>query len=149
MIRLILLITLLTGCGSLKQADTIVTSGQAEQVVSKVNYTDAERAEIEGAIAKYREFSVKWHDFIEHPVKLTEFGKAELENDYQALRDEYLKVERIITRNIDKYDDVTRQQLVSYQQIAKSFDKSMTYYMTINDVATYGAIIANIAAKLL
>jgi phosphoenolpyruvate carboxylase len=76
-------------------------------------------------------------------------GNVKLQEDYASLKDRYHELEHIVIVNFKRYDEVTKEQLLKYQDMANDVDKSMRIFMTVSDVATYGALVAQIATKML
>lgn len=143
------LIMLIFGCSAMEKADKVVLSGEAEQVIFNIEYTETEREIIRDAITKYTAFNDKWKSVIENPVQLSVLGNARLLSDYEDIKNTYLAIEHIITLNFHRYNDETQAQLLKYQEMAGDYDRTMGTIKTVNDVATYGAIVASIAAKML
>ena len=139
----------LAACQSFNRADELIMSGEAEQTVALVQYTDIENEIIQAAIDEYEKFHDKWKLFIKNPVRLSTLGNEELENDYEELRLKYFELENVVIANFNRYDKKTQKQLLRYQMMAVDVDVEMETIKTIDDVATYGAIIASIAAKIL
>lgn len=148
-ILILLFAVLLSGCSAFQKADQVVMSGAAENAVLSIDYTQAEVETIRQAIAEYGAFHSKWQDFIQNPVVLLQSGKEELRADYAALRGRYQQIEQIITVNFDRYDEMTRAQLLKYQKMAHDVDDDMRTIETVSDAMTYGALIAQIAVKML
>ena len=152
-VRRLLLVTiftgLLAGCTAFEKADDIVMSGQAESAVFNIEYTHIVQQVIKHAISEYHKFHDEWKDFIGNPVTLTAIGNEKLMDDYANLRQRYFEIEQIIAMNFDRYDDPTRDQLLAYQEMAVAVDRSIHRVRTLSDVATYGALVAQIAAKML
>lgn len=144
-----LLVVFLVACSAFEKADYVVMSGAAEKAVLSIDYTQAEVETIRQAITEYGAFHAKWQDFIENPVVLLQSGQKELKADYGALRGRYQQIEQIITANFDRYDETTRAQLLKYQKMAHDVDDDMRTIKTVSDAMTYGALIAQIAAKML
>ena len=140
---------LLAGCAAFEKADKVVMSGQAESAVFNIEYTQIEQQIIKHAISEYHKFHEDWKDFIGNPVTLTAIGNEKLMEDYANLRHRYFEIEQIIAMNFDRYDNPTRDRLLEYQEMAMAVDRSMDRVRTVSDVATYGALVAQIAAKML
>jgi len=139
----------LAACQSFNRADELIMSGEAEQTVALVQYTDIENEIIQAAIDEYEKFHAAWQPFIKNPVQLSTLGNEKLESDYEELRLKYFELENVVIANFNRYDEKTQKQLLRYQMMAVDVDVEMETIKTIDDVATYGAIIASIAAKIL
>ena len=137
------------GCSALEKADRVVMSGQAEKVIFNIEYTETEREIIQQAIAEYNAFHDKWKDFIENPVQLSALGNAELMSDYEDLRNIYFALEHIVAMNFNRYNDTTKAQLLKYQKMAIDVDETMDVIKTVSDVATFGALVNQVATKML
>lgn len=137
------------GCSALDKADRVAMSGQAEKVLFNIEYTETEREIIQQAIAEYNAFHDKWKDFIENPVQLGALGNAELMGDYEDLRNIYFALEHIVAMNFNRYNQETQAQLLKYQEMAVAVDKTMGTIKTVSDVSTYGALINQVATKML
>jgi hypothetical protein len=140
---------LMSGCTALEKADKVIISGQAEKMIFNIEYTETEREIIQQAIAEYNAFHDKWKDFIESPVQLSALGNAKLMTDYEDIKNIYFAIEHIITLNFHRYNEETQTQLLKYQGMANDVDRTMGRIKTVSDVATYGAMVAQIATKML
>jgi hypothetical protein len=146
----ILIISILfAACSALDKADDVIMSGQAEKVIFNIEYTEEERQIIKSAVIEYNKFHEEWKDFIENPVQLSAIGNEKLLSDYENIKNIYLSIENIVAENFGKYNEETQSQLLRYQDMALSFDRTMSRVKTVSDVATYGAIVAQIASKML
>lgn len=140
---------LMFGCTALDKADKVIISGQAEKVIFNIEYTETESEIIQQAIAEYNAFHDKWKDFIENPVQLSALGNAKLMADYEDIKNIYFAIEHIITLNFHRYNEETQAQLLKYQGMANDVDRTMGRIKTVSDVAIYGAMVAQIATKML
>jgi len=146
---LIVIFGLLAGCKAFEKADREITSCHVETAMFNIKYTPIEQQIIRHAISEYGRFHDEWKDFIQNPVDLDALGNEKLQEDYASLRDRYFELEHIVAVNFSRYDEVTKEQLLKYQDMANDVDKSMRIFMTVSDVATYGALVVQIAAKML
>lgn len=140
---------LLAGCTVFQEADSEITSGHVETVIFNIEYTPIEQQIIRHAISEYGRFHEDWKDFMQNPVQLDALGNEKLLEDYAGLKDRYHELEHIVIVNFSRYDEVTKEQLLKYQDMANDVDESMRIFMTVSDVATYGALVAQIAVKML
>ena len=148
-LSLIVIFGLIAGCTAFEKADSEITSGNVETAIFNIEYTPIEQQIIRHAISEYGRFHDEWKDFIQNPVQLDALGNEKLQEDYASLKDRYHELEHIVTVNFSRYDEVTKEQLLKYQGMANDVDRSMRIFMTVSDVATYGALVAQIAAKML
>jgi len=146
---LIVIFGLLAGCTAFEKADREITSGHVEAAIFNIDYTPIEQKIIRHTISEYGRFHDEWKDFIQNPVTLDALGNEKLQEDYASLKDRYYELEHIVTVNFSRYDDATKEQLLRYQDMANDVNKSMRIFMTVSDVATYGALVAQIASKML
>lgn len=63
------------------------------------------------------------------------------------MRDRYFEIEHIIAKNFTRYDNLAKKQLLKYQGMAKDVDKFILTIKTVSDVATYEALITQIASN--
>ena len=145
----IVIFGLLAGCAAFEKADDVVMSGKAESAIFNIEYTPIEQQMIRHVISEYGRFHDEWKDFIQNPVDLDALGDEKLQEDYASLKDRYHELEHIVTVNFSRFDEVTKEQLLKYQGMANDVDRSMRIFMTVSDVATYGALVAKIASKML
>jgi chemotaxis regulatin CheY-phosphate phosphatase CheZ len=148
-LAILLMVLLMLGCTALNKANEEVITGAAERAVFSIDYTQPEIETIKNAIAEYNRFHNRWQNFIVNPVVLLPNGREELAADFQDLRQRYMEIEHIIAVNFNRYDPFIQKQLLKYQKMAQDVNKDMQTIKTIGDVLTYGALVAQIAAKML
>jgi hypothetical protein len=117
MVRIIIICFFLIGCATVKVDHQIESlkevSYEIKEDITSIQYTSNEQTFINHALSMIDKYSA------------TNITKEDIVEDLEVLKDNYIRVKKIVTDNLEKYPQEIRDRFVEYDKIAMSLDKNI------------------------
>lgn len=151
-IVLLLAIVFLVGCGTtgsvVKESAYVynkVSSGEVVENVKKADLSIAEEEILTHALNAVTNFRIKYGRIMADPSMLISINKSEFQEDYERIRTNFIRVEKIVVDNWHEYDNQTKDTFLDYRKHAYNLDRnaakmvtSFQYRDAIRDTLIYG-----------